>query len=73
MTALRRLCGTLWDIVDDSPKKVLWNTTIVFHKTLLALTYLCPIVFHKANIGLPSIMSHSVIQNLLRAVITYVP
>jgi hypothetical protein len=26
MTALTRLCGTLWDITYDSPKKALWNT-----------------------------------------------
>ena len=26
MTALRRLCGTLWDITYDSPKRALWNT-----------------------------------------------
>ena len=26
MTALRRLCGTLWDITYDSTKKALWNT-----------------------------------------------
>ena len=25
-TALTRLCGTLWDITYDSPRKVLWNT-----------------------------------------------
>jgi hypothetical protein len=25
MTALRRFCGTLRDIIHDSPKKVLWK------------------------------------------------
>jgi hypothetical protein len=25
MTALRRFCGTLWDITHDRPKKVLWK------------------------------------------------
>jgi hypothetical protein len=57
MTALRRFCGTLRDIIHDSPKKVLWK--------LWDITFGSP---KKAKA-----MSHSVPQNIPRAVMSYVP